>query len=86
MSLVVIDGVIIVLLAVTGLRRLVFDAVPMQLKLAITAGIGLFTSSSGWSTPASSAPPENRHRRSGWAPAASRSTPFRQSCSCSHCW
>lgn len=42
MGLVVIDGVIIVLLAVTGLRRLVFDAVPMQLKLAITAGIGLF--------------------------------------------
>ncbi|PRC62517.1 MFS transporter, partial [Mycobacterium sp. ITM-2017-0098] len=32
----------IVLLAVTGLRRLVFEAVPMQLKLAITAGIGLF--------------------------------------------
>jgi len=29
-------------LARTGLRRLVFDAVPMQLKLAITAGIGLF--------------------------------------------
>lgn len=42
MGLVVINGVIIVLLAVTGLRRLVFDAVPMQLKLAITAGIGLF--------------------------------------------
>ncbi|ORA44719.1 MFS transporter [Mycolicibacterium chubuense] len=42
MGLVVINGVIIVLLAVTGLRRLIFDAVPMQLKLAITAGIGLF--------------------------------------------
>jgi AGZA family xanthine/uracil permease-like MFS transporter len=42
MGLVVIDGVIIVALAVTGLRRMVFDAVPMQLKLAITAGIGLF--------------------------------------------
>ena len=42
MGLVVINGLIIVLLAVTGLRRLVFDAVPMQLKLAITAGIGLF--------------------------------------------
>ena len=39
MGLVVINGLIIVLLAVTGLRRLVFDAVPMQLKLAITAGI-----------------------------------------------
>jgi adenine/guanine/hypoxanthine permease len=42
MGLVVIDGLIIVALAVTGLRRLVFDAVPMQLKLAITVGIGLF--------------------------------------------
>jgi adenine/guanine/hypoxanthine permease len=42
MGLVVIDGFIIVVLAATGLRRLVFDAVPMELKLAITAGIGLF--------------------------------------------
>jgi AGZA family xanthine/uracil permease-like MFS transporter len=42
MGLVVINGIIIVLLAVTGLRHLVFEAVPMQLKLAITAGIGLF--------------------------------------------
>ena len=42
MGLVVIDGLIIVLLAVTGLRRMVFDAVPMQLKVAITVGIGLF--------------------------------------------
>lgn len=42
MGLVVINGLIIVLLAVTGLRRMVFDAVPMELKLAITAGIGLF--------------------------------------------
>ena len=42
MGLVVINGLIIVLLAATGLRRLVFDAVPMELKLAITAGIGLF--------------------------------------------
>lgn len=42
MGLVVINGVIIVVLAATGLRRLVFDAVPMPLKLAITAGIGLF--------------------------------------------
>ena len=42
MGLVVINGLIIVILAATGLRRLVFDAVPMQLKLAITAGIGMF--------------------------------------------
>jgi AGZA family xanthine/uracil permease-like MFS transporter len=42
MGLVVINGVIIVVLAATGLRTLIFDAVPMQLKLAITAGIGAF--------------------------------------------
>src|SRR5690349_17118578 len=42
MGLVVINGLIIVALAVTGLRRMIFDAVPMPLKLAITAGIGLF--------------------------------------------
>src|SRR6185369_9876812 len=42
MGLVVINGLFILLLSVTGLRRLVFDAVPMQLKLAITAGIGAF--------------------------------------------
>ena len=42
MGLVVINGLVIVALAASGLRRLVFDAVPIQLKLAITAGIGLF--------------------------------------------
>jgi len=42
MGLVVINGLIIVALAITGLRRMIFDAVPMPLKLAITAGIGLF--------------------------------------------
>ncbi|GAA5038542.1 NCS2 family permease [Microbacterium fluvii] len=42
MALVIINGVIIVLLAATGLRKLIFDAVPVQLKLAITVGIGLF--------------------------------------------
>ena len=42
MALVIINGVLIVLLAATGLRRMIFDAVPVQLKLAITVGIGLF--------------------------------------------
>ena len=42
MGLVLINGLLIVLLAATGLRRLVFDAVPLQLKTAITVGIGLF--------------------------------------------
>ncbi len=42
MALVVINGLIIVLLAATGLRKMIFDAVPIQLKIAITVGIGLF--------------------------------------------
>ncbi len=42
MALVVINGVLIVILAATGLRRMIFDAVPVELKIAITVGIGLF--------------------------------------------
>ncbi|MEX1078407.1 MAG: NCS2 family permease [Homoserinimonas sp.] len=42
MGLVVINGLIIVLLSATNLRRLIFNAVPVQLKIAITVGIGLF--------------------------------------------
>jgi adenine/guanine/hypoxanthine permease len=42
MGLVVINGVIIVILAATGLRRMIFAAVPPELKTAITVGIGLF--------------------------------------------
>ncbi|KQS00621.1 MFS transporter [Williamsia sp. Leaf354] len=42
MGLVVIDGIIIVLLAVTGLRSRVFAAIPAELKAAIAAGIGCF--------------------------------------------
>ncbi|MEO7124033.1 MAG: NCS2 family permease [Lacisediminihabitans sp.] len=42
MGLVLINGVIIVVLSATNLRVLIFDAVPIQLKIAITVGIGLF--------------------------------------------
>lgn len=42
MALVMINGALIVLLSATGLRRMIFDAVPYELKLAITVGIGLF--------------------------------------------
>ncbi|MCW2719139.1 NCS2 family permease [Pseudonocardia sp.] len=42
MGLVVIDGLIIVLLAASGLRTAVFNAVPPSLKAAIAVGIGLF--------------------------------------------
>jgi AGZA family xanthine/uracil permease-like MFS transporter len=42
MGLVVINGLIIVLLASTGMRELIFNAIPRPLKIAITVGIGLF--------------------------------------------
>jgi AGZA family xanthine/uracil permease-like MFS transporter len=42
MGLVVIEGVIIGVLVLTGLRTAVFRAVPTQLKTAIGVGIGLF--------------------------------------------
>ncbi|WP_300017403.1 NCS2 family permease [Pseudonocardia sp.] len=42
MGLVVIEGVIITILVLTGLRRAVFTAVPAELKIAISVGIGLF--------------------------------------------
>lgn len=42
MGLVVIEGIIIVILAVTGFRTAVFNAIPPELKAAIAVGIGLF--------------------------------------------
>lgn len=42
MGLVVIEGIVILLLVLTGFRSAVFTAVPQQLKYAIGVGIGLF--------------------------------------------
>src|SRR5919202_2454653 len=42
MGLVVLEGLIILALVLTGFRRAVFHAVPAQLKTAISVGIGLF--------------------------------------------
>ena len=42
MGLVVLEGIIITILVLTGFRVAVFKAVPTQLKLAISVGIGLF--------------------------------------------
>jgi AGZA family xanthine/uracil permease-like MFS transporter len=36
------SGVIFLILALTGVRKLVIDSIPLQLKLAVGAGIGLF--------------------------------------------
>jgi len=53
MGLVVIEGLIILLLVLTGFRQAVFHAVPVGLKVAISVGIGLFIAligfvDSGW--------------------------------------
>jgi adenine/guanine/hypoxanthine permease len=42
MGLVVIEGLIILVLVLTGLRESLFNAVPLALKIAISVGIGLF--------------------------------------------
>src|SRR3954462_12322793 len=44
MGLVVIEGLAICLLVVTGLRRVIMDAIPLPLKQAISVGIGFFFS------------------------------------------
>lgn len=40
--LVLVDGIIFVILTVTGLREKIFEAIPDQVRVAIPAGIGLF--------------------------------------------
>jgi AGZA family xanthine/uracil permease-like MFS transporter len=40
--LVLIDGVTFVVLTVTGLRKVIFDAIPEPVRISIPAGIGLF--------------------------------------------
>jgi AGZA family xanthine/uracil permease-like MFS transporter len=42
MGLVVVEGLVIAVLVLVGLRRAVFNAIPLQLKTAISVGIGLF--------------------------------------------
>jgi adenine/guanine/hypoxanthine permease len=42
MGLIVLEGLIILVLVLTGFRVAVFRAVPTQLKIAISVGIGLF--------------------------------------------
>jgi AGZA family xanthine/uracil permease-like MFS transporter len=42
MGLIVLEGLLILVLVLTGFRTAVFHAVPPQLKIAISVGIGLF--------------------------------------------
>jgi AGZA family xanthine/uracil permease-like MFS transporter len=61
MGVVALEGVIILILVLTGFREAVFKAVPAQLKIAISVGIGLFIALIGlvdarFVTPASGTP------------------------------
>lgn len=40
--LVLLDGIVFIVLTVTGLRKKIFDAIPHSVRIAIPAGIGLF--------------------------------------------
>lgn len=50
MGIVVLEGIVIVLLVLTGLREAIFRAVPKFLRSAISVGIGLLLPSLAWST------------------------------------
>lgn len=40
--MVLLDGIVFTILTITGLRKIIFDAIPSVVKMAIPAGIGLF--------------------------------------------
>ncbi len=40
--LVLVDGLLFLLLTLTGLRKVIFEGIPAEVKVAISAGIGLF--------------------------------------------
>ena len=61
MGVIVIEGVVITILVLTGVREMIMDAIPMDLKLAIGIGIGLFI-----------AIHRVRERRASWSPARTR--------------
>lgn len=42
LAAVFVSGIVFVLISVTGVRKLIIDAIPVQLKTAIGAGIGFF--------------------------------------------
>lgn len=73
MGMVVVEGVLITILVLTGFRTAVFRAVPASLKTAISAGIGLFIAFIGLSnariiTPGAGTPLElgEGNRLLGW--------------------
>ena len=79
MGLVVLEGLMILVLVLTGFRQAVFQAVPAQLKIAITVGIGLFIALIGFVD-------AGFVRRTGAAPGARRSSASAVSCPAGRCW
>jgi adenine/guanine/hypoxanthine permease len=47
MSVIFVEGILILILVLTGLREAVFNAIPLDLKRAIGVGIGLFITTIG---------------------------------------
>jgi len=50
MGVVLVEGILITILVLTGFREAVLDAIPVELKKAIGAGIGLFITIIGFAT------------------------------------
>ena len=42
MGIIVIEGILVTIIVLTGIRRMIMNAIPVDLKLAIGVGIGLF--------------------------------------------
>ena len=72
MGLIVLEGILISILVLTGFRTAVFYAVPEQLKYAIGVGIGLFITIIGFVDAGAAAFLRQRGRPCG--SPASRST------------
>ncbi|MBM7824650.1 AGZA family xanthine/uracil permease-like MFS transporter [Arcanobacterium pluranimalium] len=49
MGIIVIEGIVIILLVLTGLREAIFRAIPKFLRVAISVGIGMFIALIGFS-------------------------------------
>lgn len=49
LAAVFVSGIIFVVISVTGIRQMIIDAIPVQMKLAIGAGIGFFIAFVGFS-------------------------------------
>ena len=71
MSVIFVEGLIILVLVLTGLREAVMNAIPLDLKRAIGVGIGLFITTIGLNEGGFIAP-ERRPRWSASATSRSR--------------